>query len=337
MVLAVTVAEGKPSRAGFLELNRLDWGRLSLTETLSVLSLPDERLPELLEAALAVRRKYKGLRVGIQMLTNARSGACTQNCAYCAQARDSKADIPVYRLTPYENLSRDGAMIAEKGLARHCIGLSGMKFSDAEIKAFAEQVRRLKSENDTPVCCSIGFLTPEQAKTLKEAGVDRINHNLNTSRRHYPNICTTHTYDQRVANIRMLQELGFELCCGGIIGMGESPEDIADMLLALRAIDPEAVPINFLIPLEGTGLQTQNTSHLTPEYCLKILCLARLLMPRKDIRCAAGRELYLAGREKDMFAAVDSIFAAGYLTAGGQGIDDTIRLVREAGFEPFLE
>jgi biotin synthase len=311
--------------------------KLTREEALAVLQMQDEALPALLAATLPVRRKYKGMKVGIQWLTNAKSGDCTQNCAYCAQAHDSQADISKYGLTPYEKLEADGAVIADKGLARHCIGLSGMSFDDAEIEALADQVRRLKAANDTPICCSIGFLEPAQAQLLRQAGVDRINHNLNTSRRHYPSICTTHTYDERVANIRMLQEQGFEICCGGIIGMGESLEDIAEMLLALVEISPQAVPINFLLPLEGTRLYGISTAELTAEFCLKVLCLARLMLPAKDIRCAAGREVYLAGREKEMLAAVDSIFAAGYLTAGGQSIDDTVRLVRACGFDPVVE
>jgi biotin synthase len=310
---------------------------LSRGEAQAILELPNEEVPALVEAVYAIRKKYKGNTVGIQLLTNARSGNCSQNCSYCAQARDSKAEIPKYRLVPYEKLRGDGLLAKEKNLSRHCIGLSGIRFSDAEIGEFAEYVRSLKKEAGTRICCSIGFLTPSQAQTLKDAGVNRINHNLNTSRNYYPAICTTHTYDERIANIRMLQGLGFEICCGGIIGMGESKTDAADMLFEIREINPQSVPINFLIPIEGTGLEKADTSQLAPDYCLKVLCLARLLLPEKDIRATAGRELYLKGREKEMFMLADSIFAAGYLTAGGQSIDNAIRLITEAGFEYRIE
>lgn len=133
---------------------------------------------------------------------------------------------------------------------------------------------------------------------LKEAGLDRINHNLNSSRSFYQNICSTHTFDQRVQNIHMLQGLGFEICSGGIIGMGESKADVVDMLLELREIQPEALPINFLLPIKGTPLGNADISQLTTEYCMKVLCLARLLVPKADIRCAAGREVYFKGEEK---------------------------------------
>lgn len=147
---------------------------------------------------------------------------------------------------------------------------------------------------------------------LKDAGLDRINHNLNSSRSYYSNICTTHTFDQRVENIRMLQRLGFEICSGGIIGMGESKEDVVDMLLELREIQPEAIPINFLLPIPGTPLENADISTLTTSYCMKVLCLARLLVPTSDIRCAAGREVYFKGEEKKLLSVVNSIFASGF-------------------------
>ncbi|GHV57067.1 biotin synthase [Spirochaetia bacterium] len=306
---------------------------LTTNEALGILDMDEGRLTELLDAAYVLRRKYKGNTVGVQLLTNGRSGNCSQDCAYCAQSHESKSDIETYRLVPYEKLSRDGQAVKEKNLARHCIGLSGIRFSDAEIDEFAAHVRNLKKESGTHICCSIGFLSPSQAKALKDAGVNRINHNLNTSRNYYPHICTTHSYAERLANIRMLQGMGFEICSGGIVGLGETKADVADMFLDLREINPQSVPVNFLLPLKGTALEGADTSALTPEYCLKVLCLARLMLPKSDIRCAAGREVYLEGREKDMFKAVDSIFASGYLTAGGLGIDDTITIITDAGFE----
>ncbi|WP_394522878.1 biotin synthase BioB [Lacrimispora sp. JR3] len=314
-----------------------DFQHLSKEDALSLLNLPDEELPELLEAVYSIRKKYKGNTVSIQLLTNARSGNCSQNCAYCAQSQESKAHIDKYRLVAYEKLLKDGYTVTDKNLARHCIGLSGIRFQNSEINEFADEIRKLKKETQSPICCSIGFLTPEQAKILKEAGVERINHNLNTSRRFYPNICTTHTYEERISNIKMLQSMGFEICCGGIAGLGEEKQDIVDMLFDIQAIHPQAVPINFFIPIEGTALEKMDTSYLSAEYCLKVLCLARLLNPSSDIRCAAGREVYLKGKEKWMFYAVDSIFASGYLTADGQAIEDTIQLITDAGFEYFVE
>ena len=309
---------------------------LSREEAIAILNTPDENLQKLVARAELLRRKYKGNHVSIHILTNARSGNCSQDCAYCAQSCRSNADIEKYRWVADKKLYEDNAFVKEHHLSRHCIGLSGMKFSDEEIEELAEKIRKMKKDG-THLCCSIGFLTKHQALLLKEAGLDRINHNLNSSRSYYSKICSTHTFEQRVANIKMLQELGYEICSGGIIGMGESKEDVVDMLLELREIKPEALPINFLLPIPGTPLEHADMSGLTTAYCMKILCLARLLVPTADIRCAAGREVYFKGEEKMLLSVVDSIFASGYLTAGGQGIQDTIQTIVDAGFTYEIE
>lgn len=310
--------------------------QLSREEAIEILNAPDENLDELIARAEKLRRKYKGNHVSIHILTNARSGNCSQDCAYCAQSCRSKADIDKYKWVADEKLYADNDFVNEHHLSRHCIGLSGMKFTDSEIEELAEKIRKMK-EQGTHLCCSIGFLTEKQALMLKEAGLDRINHNLNSSRAYYHNICSTHTFEQRVANIKMLQGLGFEICSGGIIGMGESKEDVVDMLLELREIRPEALPINFLLPIPGTPLEHADMSALTTAYCMKVLCLARLLVPQSDIRCAAGREIYFKGEEKNLLRVVDSIFASGYLTASGQGIKDTIQAIEDAGFTYEIE
>ena len=309
---------------------------LSREDAIAILNTPDEELDQLIAQAEKLRRKYKGNHVSIHILTNARSGNCSQDCAYCAQSCRSKADIDKYKWVADEKLYKDNDFVNEHHLSRHCIGLSGMGFTDAEIEQLAGRIRKMK-ETGTHLCCSIGFLTAKQAKMLKDAGLDRINHNLNSSRNYYSHICTTHTFDHRVENIHMLQRLGFEICSGGIIGMGESKEDVVDMLLELREIRPEALPINFLLPIPGTPLEHADMSALTTAYCMKVLCLARLLVPQSDIRCAAGREIYFKGEEKNLLRVVDSIFASGYLTAGGQGIKDTIQAIEDAGFTYEIE
>ena len=309
---------------------------LSREDAIAILNTPDEELDQLIAQAEKLRRKYKGNHVSIHILTNARSGNCSQDCAYCAQSCRSTADIDKYKWVDEDKLYQDNDFVNDYHLSRHCIGLSGMKFTDKEIEELARRIRKMK-EHGTHLCCSIGFLTEHQAKMLKEAGLDRINHNLNSSRSFYHNICSTHTFDQRVRNIHMLQGLGFEICSGGIIGMGESKEDVVDMLLELREIQPEALPINFLLPIKGTPLGNADISQLTTEYCMKVLCLARLLVPKADIRCAAGREVYFKGREKELLSIVDSIFASGYLTADGQGISDTIKTITDAGFTYEIE
>lgn len=305
-------------------------------QAVKILETPDDKLEELISSAEVLRKKYKGNRISIHILTNVRSGNCTQDCAYCAQSCRSSANIEKYSWVEDEKLFKDNDIVDDNHLSRHCIGLSGMGFNDADIEKLAEKIRKMK-EKGTHICCSIGFLTEKQARTLREAGLDRINHNLNTGRDFYRNICSTHTYEQRVNNIKMLQGLGFEICSGGIIGMGESHGDVADMLMELREINPQAIPINFLLPVKGTPLENQDMTEITPAYCMKVLCLARLMVPQADIRCAAGREIYFKGEEKQLFRVVDSIFASGYLTEGGQSVQDTIDTVVNAGYTYELE
>ncbi len=311
---------------------------LTREECISILNMSsDLDFQKLLDITYDVRKKYKGNTVSIQILTNAKSGNCSQNCKYCAQSCISKANIEKYPLVPFDKLLNDGKIGKSKNIARHCIGLSGITFTDKQIDEFCEYIKNLKKEVNTDICCSIGFLTEEQAKKLKEAGVNRINHNLNTGKNNYKNICTTHTYEQRIKNIEMFKRLGFEICCGGIIGLGETDDDIVDMLFEIKNINPKSVPINFLIPIKGTPLENQNLEKLTPEYCIKVLCLTRLLNPQADVRCAAGREIHIKDKQNLMFKAVNSIFASGYLTANGQNIDDTIKLIKDAGFEYEIE
>ena len=171
-------------------------------DALKILNTPDEEMDQLIAEAEKLRRKYKGDNVGIHILTNARSGNCSQDCAYCAQSCRSNADIDKYRWVSDEKLFKDNDFVNKNHLARHCIGLSGMKFTDDEILELAERIKTMKATG-THLCCSIGFLTEKQAKILKDAGLDRINHNLNTSRSYYSHICSTHTFDQRVKNIRL--------------------------------------------------------------------------------------------------------------------------------------
>ncbi len=318
------------------DFNIKDSSAITREDALEILNLPDNQIPALLDRAGALREKYKGRRVSIHLLTNVRSGNCSQNCAYCAQSCRSEADIDTYKWVDNDKLVSDDKLVHDNNLSMHCMGLSGIYFSDDEINELADKIRSIK-QNGTRLCCSIGFLTEKQARILKDAGVNRINHNLNTGREHYPNICTTHTYQQRIDNIHMLRRVGFELCCGGIIGMSETNGDIADMMLDLREIRPESVPINFLIPIKGTPLGNANVKGLTTEHCLKVLCLARLMLPQSDIRCAAGREIYFKGRERELLTVANSIFASGYLTAEGQGIADTLKMITDAGFTYEIE
>jgi biotin synthase len=309
---------------------------LTREEALSVLDCPNEAVLELLNAAYTVRKKHFGNTVHVQMLMNAKSGLCTEDCGYCTQSKVSGADIKEYGLKPSAELVA-GAIAAKKnGAIRYCMALSSIKYDDKLIDSLAQSVAMIKKETGISICCSMGFITPGQAAKLKSAGLDRINHNLNSSREYYPKICSTHTYDERINNISVCRAAGLEICSGGIIGLGEGKQGVVDMFMELKKINPDSIPINFFIPVKGTPFEKMG-DELTPLYCLKVLCMARFLNPSADLRAAGGREYRLKSMQGFALYAVNSIFVSGYLTTGGQGAGEGFDMIREMGFNAEIE
>ena len=304
---------------------------LEREEMSAVLNAPEEQLPELLDAAFKVRRHYFGKRVQIHVLMNAKSGLCPENCHYCSQSSISTAPIDRYPLLPRERLLEGAVKAKAAGAVRYCMVNSGRGPTEREIEEMADVVREIKNKVQINICCSLGIMSEAKARILKEAGVERINHNLNTSRRHHPNICTTHSYDDRVGTVNNVKSAGLSSCCGGIIGMGETEDDIMDMALALRELDVDSIPINFLHPIAGTPLERAN--HLTPQRCLKTLCLFRFINPSKEIRVAGGREINLRSLQPMSLYPANSIFVNGYLTTTGQRATDAHRMIEDLGFE----
>ena len=300
-------------------------------EARAVLAWPDARLQELLDAAFEVRQAFWGKRVKICVLQNARSGLCPEDCHYCSQSKVSSAPIEKYRLLPVDQLL-DGARRAwEAGAKRYCMVTSGRGPSDADIAHLCDVTRLITSTYPLEICVSLGIMSEPQARQLKAAGVGWVNHNLNTSERFHPEICTTHTYQDRLATVRNVQKAGLMTCSGGIVGMGESDEDIIDLAYALRELAVNSLPVNFLHPIDGTPMAGYN--HLTPTRCLKVLCLFRFLNPASDLRAAGGREVNLRDVQALALYPANSIFVEGYLTTPGQVAEAAHRMIREAGFE----
>lgn len=305
---------------------------MSRTEALSVLQSEDSCLPELLQAALTVREQFFGRKVKICLLQNARSGLCPEDCHYCSQSAISTAEINKYRLLSTAQLVAGARKAVEAGARRYCMVTSGRGPSDRDVLQLKESVQTIKREfPDLEICLSLGLMSEPQARELKEAGVGWINHNLNTSRRFYPEICTTHTYDDRVETIQNVKRAGLSTCSGGIIGMGENDEDILDLAYATRELEIDSIPVNFLYPIAGTPLAERRD--VLPTKGLKTLCLMRFLNPQSEIRMAAGRELYLGTWGGLALYPANSIFVEGYLTTPGQQAHAARRLVEDAGFE----
>lgn len=304
---------------------------LSPEAGLSVLASPDVEVLALLAAAYRVRHHYFGNRVHLHLLMNAQSGLCPEDCHYCSQSRISTADISKYPLQTRETLLAGAKRAAELQARTYCIVASGRGPTDQQVAFLGDVVRDIKAESELKVCCCLGLLTSEQASALKTAGVDRYNHNLNTSETHSPEIVTTHTYGDRLTTAHLVKQAGISLCSGVIFGMGERDQDIVDVAFALRELGAESIPVNFLIPIEGTPMAGR--CDLTPQRCLKILALMRFVNPDREIRIAGGREVHLRSLQPLGLYAANSIFLGDYLTTQGQEPSADYQMLKDLGFE----
>lgn len=304
---------------------------LSREQGLAVLACPDLELPSLLAATYRVRHQRWGNEVQLYYLRNAKSGLCPEDCGYCSQSAVSDAEIPKYRFNDEETLLASAKVAAESKARTFCIVASGRAPSDREIEHVTKVVSRIKATLPLNICCCLGLLTPDQAQRLADAGVDRVNHNLNTSERFYPEICSTHTYADRLSTLQAVRDAGMELCSGGIVGMGEHDGDVVELALSLRQLNVESIPVNFLHPIDGTPLA--QTERLNPRYCLKVLCLFRLANPTAEIRIAGGRELNLRWLQPQGLYAANSMFVSDYLTTKGQRPEDDYHMIEDLGFQ----
>ncbi len=286
---------------------------------------------EALQAAFDVRKVHFGKRVKICVLQNARSGLCPEDCHYCSQSSISTAKIDKYPLMDKEQLLEGARRASQTGAKRYCMVTSGRGPSDEDIDHFCEVTRAIKRELPMEICVCVGIMSEAQARRLKEAGVGWVNHNLNTSERFHPEICTTHTYHDRIETVRNVRNAGLMTCSGGIIGMGETDEDILDLAFACREQRMDSIPVNFLHPIKGTPMEAHQ--FLTPMKCLKVLCLFRFLNPASEIRAAGGREVNLRSLQALALYPVNSIFVEGYLTTPGQQAQEAHQMIRDAGFE----
>jgi biotin synthase len=303
----------------------------SREEALAILRASDDDLRDLLLAAFAVRERHWGRRVKLCMLRNARSGLCPEDCHYCSQSVVSTAAIDTYRLLPVADLVAGARAAAERGARRYCMVTSGRGPSARDIGEITAATRAIRAEHpDLEICVSLGIMDEAQARELKAAGVGWVNHNLNTSERFHPEICTTHTYGDRVGTIRAVKRAGLSVCCGGIVGMGESDADVVDLAFALRELGVDSLPLNFLLAIDGTPLA--DAGQVTATRALRALCLMRFTNPASDIRAAGGRERSLGGWQGLALYPANSVFIEGYLTTPGLATLPTRQLVESMGF-----
>lgn len=305
--------------------------RLTLAEGRSILEAQQEELLPLLQAAFRVRQHFFGRKVKLNMLINAKSGLCPEDCGYCSQSIVSTASIPKYTLLDKTTLLAGAREALARKAGTYCFVAAGRGPTDKELSQVVEAVREIRATMPLKICACLGLLKEEQAKRLADAGVHRYNHNLNTSPKHYPSITTTHTYEQRVHTIQTAKVHGLSPCSGVIIGMGETNEEIVEMAFALRELEADSIPINFLHAIKGTPLA--DAGCVSPLQALKVLALFRFICPSREIRVAGGRERSLRSLQPLALYAANSLFVGDYLTTGGQDITADHQMIEDMGFE----
>ena len=301
--------------------------RLSRNEDLSFFK--DCNLNELTDAADKIREHFKGGNVDLCTIINARSGRCGENCKFCAQSAHNHTNCEEYSFLDEDKIIDAARANQEEGLNRFAIVTAGKALSGEDFDKAIHTFERMKKELSINLCASMGFITREQFKALKKAGVTSYHHNIETSQRNFPNICTTHSYDMKIETIKIAQEEGFCVCSGGIIGMGETFEDRIDMALSLSELKIRSIPINALMAIPGTPLE-QNKA-LSEEEILRTIAMFRFINPEANIRLAAGRKLLSENGKKAFASGASATITGNMLTTSGSTIKGDIKMLSEMG------
>jgi biotin synthase len=299
-------------------------------QALAVLATSDEDVLDVVAAAAKVRREFFGRRVKLNLLVNMKSGMCPEDCFYCSQRLGSDSGALKYSWISADEAVNTANRAVAGGAKRVCLVASGRGPSDRDIDRVSDTIGAIKDEHpNVEVCVCLGLLKPDQAERLLDAGALAYNHNLNTSENQYGEICTTHEFADRVETVERAQTAGLSPCSGALFGMNETDDDIVDLAYSLRALNPDSVPINFLIPFEGTPLG--GVWQLTPQRCLRILALFRFMFPDVEVRLAGGREIHLRTLQPLALHIANSMFLGDYLTSEGQPGEADLQMIADAG------
>jgi len=302
---------------------------------LTLNEIADDDIPELLAGTDRIRRHFKGNRASLCSIVSAKSGRCPEDCAFCSQSVHHNAAVPAYPLMSNEEIATHFNAASAYPIDRFGIVTSGKGIRNArEMQRLCGTIQTLATRSDgIAVCASLGVLSEGQAAALKKSGLTGYHHNLESSRRFFPRLCSTHEFDERVRTVRIAKECGFTVCCGGIFGVGETAEDRVDMALLLRELAVDSIPLNFLVPIPGTKLA--QSAPLEPLEILKIIALCRYMLPDKDIRVCGGRERNLRDLQCLVFSAgANGIMLGNYLTTAGRAPEDDLQLLSDLGLEP---
>ena len=313
-----------------LEEKILEGGTLSRQEASYITEISGYEVFRLFLSAHRIKRHFMGNKVGLCSIVNAKCGACPEDCSFCAQSSKSTAGIDVYPLMKKAPVIKMAREAQRAGVKRFSIVTSGKRVSQKDLHLIAEMISDIQKIGLRP-CVSLGMLKERDLRALKTAGVERYHHNLETSERFFPLICTTHTYRDKLHTIHSIKSAGLSVCSGGIFGMGETWQDRIDMAFLLKDLDVDSVPINFLIPIKGTALGHKDMLH--PFEALKIVSLYRFILPQKEIRVCGGRNQILNEFNSFVFfAGADGLLSGNYLTTPGKSYEDDLRLIKTYGF-----
>ncbi|MBI5634617.1 MAG: biotin synthase BioB [Nitrospirae bacterium] len=313
-----------------IEARALSQKRLSTADAEFLSSISGQNIFELFSAANRIRHHFQGNNVDLCSIVNAKSGRCPEDCSYCAQSAKSSARIPAYPLLEKKQVLCKAEEARKGGAKRFCIVTSGRRVSGRELLKIADMISCVKKLGLLP-CATLGLLTRADLNVLKKAGLKRYHNNLETSERFFPNICTTHSYNEKQETIRSAREAGLSVCSGGIFGLGETWQDRIEMAFALRDLDPDSVPINFFVSVKGAPINRQKP--LNPIEALKIISLYRFILPDKQIRVCGGRLQTLNELNAFIFfAGASGLLIGNYLTTLGRDYADDLQLISELGF-----
>ncbi|WP_189012713.1 biotin synthase BioB [Paenibacillus marchantiophytorum] len=304
---------------------------ITVEEGMAVLEADNEEVMPLLQAAFQVRKHYYGKKVKLNMIINAKSGLCPEDCGYCSQSIVSTAPVRTYTMLDKDSLLAGAREAMARKAGTYCIVASGKGPTDKELDQVVNAVSEIRETMPLKICACLGILKDEQAERLAKAGVHRYNHNLNTSKANYPSITTTHTYEQRIDTVEKVKLHGMSPCSGVVIGMGETNQEIVEMAYALRRLDADSIPINFLNAIPGTPLE--HAGRTSSMKALKVLALFRFICPSKEIRVAGGREVNLRSLQPLALFAANSLFVGDYLTTAGQDVSADHQMIEDLGFE----
>jgi biotin synthase len=307
---------------------------LSGADALALAALPDDRIYEILSVTDKVRRHHKGIEINLCSIVNAKSGLCKEDCSFCAQSIKYNTGINEYPMAPADTIV-DAAVKAESAGAREfSIVTSGTKIEkEKDVAVLLETLKSMKETVGMERCASLGILKREVLESLKESGLESYHHNLETSASFFPNICTTHRYEEDIDVIKTAKELGFFVCSGGIFGLGESWADRIELAETLKKLGVDSVPVNFLNPRPGTPLE--GAKNLSPIDCLKIIAVIRLMMPVKDIVICGGRNVNLRDLQPLIFAAgANGMMIGNYLTTPGRDTEADMQMLKDLGLKP---